>query len=80
MICPTCNSWSRPRTSNFSEIFILTKFEESHKHCFSRILDPFPDIIMIKVTSLPILEMNVQLKDRTKTLMSREKEYAPNRF
>ena len=55
-----------------SEIVFLTKFQESHKRCVSGILGPFPNIIIIKVNSLSILEMNVHLKDRRKTLMDKE--------
>ena len=52
----------------FSEIVFLTKFQERHKHCVSRILDPFPNIIMIKVNYLSILEMNVIWKTGGKRL------------
>ena len=64
----------------FSEIVFQTKIQERHKRCVSMILEPFPNIIIIKVISLSILEMKVYLKDRSKTLMDMEREYTPNRF
>ena len=37
---------------SFSETVFLTKFEGRHKRCVYRILDPFPNIITIKVNSV----------------------------
>ena len=43
----------------------LTKFEERYMRYVPRILDPFPNIIIIKVNSFCIAEMNVLMKDRS---------------